>query len=90
MTLIVPNPQDLQGQILYDPTGAEIGVIEGVYLDNATRAPEWAAVRLEPDTLVLVPLADASPARGGASVPFDVDTVLHAPFRLTAGPAMPT
>lgn len=84
MTITVPNPQDLQGQVLYDSSGEEIGIIEGVYLDNATRKPEWAAVRLDADALALVPLADAVPARGGARVEFDVDTVLGAPFQLTA------
>src|SRR5215213_6948010 len=80
----MPNPQDLQGQVLLDALGEEIGVIEGIYLDNDTRAPEWAAVRLGPEALALVPLADASPARGGARVDFDVETVLDAPYQLTA------
>ena len=84
MTITLPNPQDLQGQVLYDPAGQEIGLIEGVYLDNGTRRPEWAAVRLGPDALALVPLADAVPARGGARVDFDLDMVLDAPFQLTA------
>ena len=84
MTITVPNPQDLQGQVLYDSTGQEIGLIEGVYLDNDTRRPEWAAVRLGPDAIALVPLADAVPARGGARVDFDLEMVLDAPFQLTA------
>lgn len=84
MTITVPNPQDLQGQVLYDSNGQEIGLIEGVYLDNETRRPEWAAVRLGPEALALVPLSDAVPARGGARVDFDVETVLDAPFQLTA------
>jgi hypothetical protein len=84
VTLTVPNPQDLQGQLLFDVDGEEVGEIEGVYLDNATRAPEWAAVRLGIDALALVPLADAVPARGGARVDFDVATVRGAPFHLTA------
>ena len=84
MTITVPNPQDLQGQVLYDSAGQEIGLIEGVYLDNQTRWPEWAAVRLGPDALALVPLADAVPAPGGARVDFDVEMVLDAPFQLTA------
>lgn len=82
--LTIPNPQDLQGQVLFDAAGEEIGIIEGVYLDNTTRAPEWAAVRIGPEALALVPLGDASPARGGARVDFDRDTVLDAPFQLTA------
>ena len=84
MTITVPNPQDLQGQVLFDSSGEEIGLIEGVYLDNATRRPEWAAVRLGPDALALVPLADAVPAPGGARVDFDLEMVLDAPFQLTA------
>lgn len=84
MTITVPNPQDLQGQVLYDSSGAEIGVIEGVYLDNETRRPEWAAVRLGATSIALVPLATASPTRGGAMVEYDIGTVLDAPFQLTA------
>jgi hypothetical protein len=84
VTITVPNPQDLKGQVLYDSTGQEIGLIEGVYLDNDTRRPEWAAVRLGPDALALVPLSDAVPARGGARVDFDLEMVLDAPFQLTA------
>lgn len=84
MTITVPNPQDLQGQVLYDSTGQEIGLIEGVYLDNDTRRPEWAAIRLGPEALTLVPLVDAVPARGGARVDFDLEMVLDAPFQLTA------
>jgi hypothetical protein len=82
--LTVPNPQDLQGQLLYDVSGDEVGVIEGIYLDNATRAPEWAAVRLGPDALALVPLAEASTTAGGLAVDYDRDMVLDAPYRLTA------
>jgi hypothetical protein len=84
VTITLPNPQDLQGQVLYDSSGEEVGVIEGVYLDNATRRPEWAAVRLGPEALALVPLAGASSTRGGAQVEFDLDTILDAPFQLTA------
>ena len=84
MTITLPNPQDLQGQVLYDSTGQEIGLIEGVYLDNDTRRPEWAAVRLGPDALALIPLADAVPAPGGARVEFDLEMVLDAPAQLTA------
>ncbi len=81
--LTVPNPQDLQGQVLFDAAGDGIGVIEGIYLDNATREPEWAAVRLGPDSLALVPLERASLAPDGLQVEYDRQTVLAAPFRLT-------
>jgi cell division septum initiation protein DivIVA len=84
VTLTVPNPQDLQGQMLYDAGGEGVGVIEGVYLDNATRQPEWAAVRLGPDSLALVPLKRASLVPDGLRVGYERETVLGAPFRLTA------
>jgi len=81
--MTIPNPQDLQGQVLSDVTGEEVGVIEGVYLDNETRSPEWAAVRLGPDALALIPLADASGTRNGVQVEFDLDMILDAPFQLS-------
>ncbi|HEV3494881.1 MAG TPA: hypothetical protein VHA34_00880, partial [Actinomycetes bacterium] len=82
--LTVPNPQDLQGQVLSDASGEGIGVIEGIYLDNATRQPEWAAVRLGPGSLALVPLDRAYNSPDGVRVEYDRQTVLDAPFRLTA------
>ena len=82
--LTVPNPQDLQGQMLYDVSGEGIGVIEGIYLDNDTRQPEWAAVRLGPESIALVPLRRASHEPDGLRVEYDREVVLAAPFRLTA------
>ena len=80
--LTIPNPQDLQGRTLFDASGEGIGTIEGVYLDNLTRYPEWAAVRLGPDALALVPLAEASLAAGRVQVSYDRFTVLSAPHAL--------
>jgi len=81
--LTLPNPVDLQGRTLFDATGDGIGAIEGVYLDNVTRAPEWAAVRLGPQALALVPIGEASMAPEGLRVGFDRSLVLSAPHRLT-------
>jgi hypothetical protein len=81
--LTVPNPIDLQGRTLFDGSGEGIGVVEGVYLDNTTRVPEWAAVRIGPEALALVPLAEASATREGAQVPYSRDEVVAAPFHLT-------
>lgn len=81
--LTIPNPQDLQGQMLFDVEGEGIGVVEGVYLDNLTRTPEWAAVRLGPDSLALVPLAEASLVSGGVQVDYDRAMVQSAPHRLS-------
>ena len=82
--ITIPNPQDLQGQVLFDVSGEGIGVIEGVYLDNATRTPEWAAVRLAPDSIALVPLSQASFSSGAVRVGYEREMVLRAPFHLTA------
>jgi uncharacterized protein YjbJ (UPF0337 family) len=82
--LTIPNPQDLQGQVLFDVSGEGIGVIEGVYLDNVTRQPEWAAVRLGPEALALIPLSHASFSSGAVRVGYERETVLRAPFQLTA------
>jgi hypothetical protein len=81
--LTIPNPQDLQGRTLFDASGEGIGTIEGVYLDNVTRRPEWAAVRLGPDALALVPLAEASLAGGRVQVDYDRAMVLSAPHALS-------
>ncbi len=84
MTVTMPNPVDLQGRTLFDVLGDEIGVIEGIYLDNVTRAPEWAAVRLGPEALALVPMADAAMVTGGdLQVAFSCDAVFGAPHQLT-------
>jgi hypothetical protein len=82
--LTIPNPQDLQGQVLFDVSGEGIGVIEGVYLDSVSRSPEWAAVRLGPEALALVPLVQASFSSGAVRVGYERETVVGAPFKLTA------
>ncbi|MFF4183057.1 PRC-barrel domain-containing protein [Streptomyces sp. NPDC001691] len=57
------DPRSLIGRKAYDRSGHKIGTVDEVYLDDATGAPEWAAVRtglfsrdafvpLEPSTLV--------------------------------------
>ncbi|MEU3743030.1 MULTISPECIES: PRC-barrel domain-containing protein [unclassified Streptomyces] len=39
------DPRNLIGRKAFDRTGAKIGTIDEVYLDDATGAPEWAAIR---------------------------------------------
>ncbi|MEV8529724.1 MULTISPECIES: PRC-barrel domain-containing protein [unclassified Streptomyces] len=57
------DPRSLIGRKAYDRDGHKIGTVDEVYLDDATGAPEWAAVRtglfsrdafvpLEPSTLI--------------------------------------
>ena len=39
------DPRSLIGRKAFDRDGTKIGTIDEVYLDDATGAPEWAAVR---------------------------------------------
>ncbi|MFI5705324.1 PRC-barrel domain-containing protein [Streptomyces xanthochromogenes] len=39
------DPRSLIGRKAYDRNGHKIGTVDEVYLDDATGAPEWAAVR---------------------------------------------
>lgn len=79
--LTIPNPQELAGQTAFDPAGNEVGPILGVYLDNATRAPEWAAVGVDADTMTLVPLEGARSAPGGLELNFGRDVIAMSPVR---------
>jgi sporulation protein YlmC with PRC-barrel domain len=39
------DPRSLIGRRVLDSRGAKIGTVDEVYLDDATGAPQWAAVR---------------------------------------------
>ncbi|GAA4666969.1 PRC-barrel domain-containing protein [Streptomyces chumphonensis] len=39
------DPRSLIGRKAFDREGSKIGVVDEVYLDDATGEPEWAAVR---------------------------------------------
>lgn len=39
------DPRSLIGRKAFDRDGVKIGTVDEVYLDDATGAPEWAAVR---------------------------------------------
>ena len=62
------NLPDVTGQMAFDQGGDEIGRIAGIYLDDATKEPEWAAVDLNGTELTLVPLAGAMPTGGGVQL----------------------
>ncbi|AZM57466.1 photosystem reaction center subunit H [Streptomyces sp. WAC 01529] len=75
------DPRNLIGRKAFDRDGAKIGTIDEVYLDDATGAPEWAAIRtglfsrdafvpLEPSELV---------ADGTLRIPFDRALIKDAP-----------
>ncbi|WP_306336912.1 PRC-barrel domain-containing protein [Streptomyces sp. KL118A] len=75
------DPRNLIGRKAFDRNGAKIGTIDEVYLDDATGAPEWAAIRtglfsrdafvpLEPSELV---------EDGTLRIPFDRALIRDAP-----------
>ena len=80
------NP-DLTGQVAYGQDGYQIGTVVGVYLDNDTRQPEWAAVDLDGSELTLVPLAGATPTASGVQVAFGWEDVNDAPYRASELPS---
>ncbi|MEV7195973.1 PRC-barrel domain-containing protein [Streptomyces sp. NPDC093510] len=75
------DPRNLIGRKAFDRNGTKIGTIDEVYLDDATGAPEWAAIRtglfsrdafvpLEPSELV---------EDGTLHIPFDRALIKDAP-----------
>ncbi|KUL49559.1 MULTISPECIES: PRC-barrel domain-containing protein [unclassified Streptomyces] len=75
------DPRNLIGRKAFDRNGAKIGTIDEIYLDDATGAPEWAAIRtglfsrdafvpLEPSELV---------DDGTLRIPFDRALIRDAP-----------
>ncbi|WP_447036160.1 PRC-barrel domain-containing protein [Streptomyces sp. DSM 118878] len=75
------DPRNLIGRKAFDRNGAKIGTIDEIYLDDATGAPEWAAIRtglfsrdafvpLEPSELV---------GDGTLRIPFDRALIKDAP-----------
>lgn len=79
----LPDPT---GQMAFDQGGEEIGRIAGVYLDDATKEPEWAAVDLDGSELTLVPLAGAIPTDGGLQLTVPWGDIEDAPYRASRLP----
>lgn len=75
------DPQELVGEVALDENGEEIGAIRGIYLQNRTGQPEWAAVEVAVGELTLVPLVGATPTGDGVWLPVDAGEVLDAPDR---------
>ena len=70
-----------RGQQLKGRDDEQIGLIEEIYLDADTGAPEWALVHtgLFGSKRTFVPLAGATDADGQLQVPLDKETVKGAP-----------
>ncbi|QMV20767.1 PRC-barrel domain containing protein [Streptomyces sp. SCUT-3] len=61
------DPRSLIGRKAYDRNGARLGVVDEVYLDDATGEPDWAAVRTGLFSRdVLVPSSPANWSGGAA------------------------
>ncbi len=77
---------DLTGQMAFDQGGVELGRIAGVYLDNASNQPEWAAVDLDGSELTLVPLAGATSTAAGVQLALWWEDIEDAPYRASQLP----
>ena len=77
----VSNPNTLTGAPVRGSKGEKLGKIDAIYLDNATDAPEWAAVKsgLFGGHVSLVPLAQADWDGETLTVPFDKQALTAAP-----------
>ncbi|WP_181779732.1 PRC and DUF2382 domain-containing protein [Pseudonocardia pini] len=81
MTLNITDPSTLYGKAVIGRDGEKLGKVDGVYLDNDTQRPEWAAVKsgLFGSHVSLVPLATADTAGDDLRVPFDKEALSSAP-----------
>ena len=75
------DPETLPGTKVVGTGGAKLGEVSGVYLDNETSKPEWAAVTsgLFGTHVSLVPLAHAEYDGTELTVPYDKDQLKSAP-----------
>ena len=73
----------LVGHAVFDPEGTELGEVAGVYLDNASGQPEWAALRRADGGISVVPLARAAIYEDSIDVSFTRQQVEGAPYRRT-------
>ena len=80
------DPQALVGQPALDVQGRHIGEIQGIYLQNGTRQPEWAAVALDTGEVTLAPVIGATPTDDGLWLPISSDRVAGAPARFAELP----
>jgi sporulation protein YlmC with PRC-barrel domain len=74
------DPRSLIGRKAFDRNGHKIGTVDEVYLDDATGAPEWAAVRTGIFSRdAFVPLEPSTLAGGALQVPFERSLIRDAP-----------
>jgi sporulation protein YlmC with PRC-barrel domain len=74
------DPRSLIGRKAFDSAGTKIGTVDEVYLDDATGAPEWAAVRTGLFSRdAFVPLEPSEVVGEALRVPFDRALIRQAP-----------
>ncbi|WP_431954477.1 PRC-barrel domain-containing protein [Actinacidiphila sp. bgisy167] len=74
------DPRSLIGRRAFDRNGVKIGIIDEVYLDDATGEPEWAAVRTGLFSRdAFVPLDPSEFTGEELRVPFDKALIKDAP-----------
>lgn len=74
------DPRNLIGRKAFDRNGTKLGTIDEVYLDDATGAPEWAAIRTGLFSRdAFVPLEPSELIEGTLHVPFDRALIKDAP-----------
>lgn len=75
------DPRNLIGRKAFDQHGTKIGTIDEVYLDDATGAPEWAAIRtglFSRDAFVPLEPSELK-SDGTLRIPFDRSLIKDAP-----------
>ncbi|MFG2652007.1 PRC-barrel domain-containing protein [Streptomyces sp. NPDC048436] len=75
------DPRNLIGRKAFDRNGARIGTIDEVYLDDATGAPEWAAIRtglFSRDAFVPLEPSELT-SEGTLRIPFERSLIKDAP-----------
>ena len=74
------DPRSLIGRKAFDRDGVKLGTVDEVYLDDATGAPEWAAVRTGLfGRDAFVPLEPSELEGGTLRVPFARSLIRGAP-----------
>ncbi|MDI3407496.1 PRC-barrel domain-containing protein [Streptomyces cavernicola] len=74
------DPRSLIGRKAFDRNGSKLGTVDEVYLDDATGAMEWAAIRTGLFSRdAFVPLEPSEFKEGALRVPFDRSLIKDAP-----------
>jgi uncharacterized protein (TIGR02271 family) len=77
----ISDPSALTGASVQGSDGANLGKVDGVYLDNDTEQPEWVSVKsgLFGSHVSIVPLSEANWDGNALTVPFDKHAIQAAP-----------